>query len=224
MKDRDVEARENYLLNISLGNLLKGGSMGLSEVPNLIQKVIDREAWRNIYVKPTNQNISFRNIREWIESDMPEGLASDILTVEILLKKSPETLVRFREALCEKQYRAISRAPAIVKEWFYQGVISQKNAAQFGKANPTENDRQQNDHIIFEVSQLLDSEPEPKDKKQVKALSRKVNKKIRDLRGIKECRITDSTTPENAAIVISQSFDKAYLKKLAEALLNIASD
>lgn len=223
MKDRDVEAKENYLLNISLGNLLKGGSLGLTEVPSLIKKVIDREVWKSIYIQPTGQYVSFRNIREWIEADMPEGLASDVSTVEILLKLSPETLLRFREVLAEKHYRAISQAPAIVKDWFFKGFISQTNAASFGKLNLSREEQSQNDYIIAEISRFIESQPEPVDKKQAKALGRKVNKKIRDLRGLKECRITGTTTPENAAVVLSQSFDKVYIKQLAEALLNIAS-
>lgn len=96
---KDTVARENGLFSDTFGNLLRSGSLGLSQVPKALRKAIREKVWTNLYIYQTNSYVQHTGIRQWIEAHPPEGLGSKVKTVEALIKDDTELAVEFKEAI-----------------------------------------------------------------------------------------------------------------------------
>ncbi|MEM9264500.1 MAG: hypothetical protein AAGA46_03155 [Cyanobacteria bacterium P01_F01_bin.13] len=92
-------AKENGLFSDAFGNLLRSGSIGLSQVPKALKKAIREKVWTNLYIYQTSSYVQHHDIREWIEAHPPEGLGSKVKTVEALIKDDTELSVEFKEAI-----------------------------------------------------------------------------------------------------------------------------
>ena len=99
MPDTLLEARENYLLTISLSKIVKGGERGLSSLPDSIRKAIKRRIWENIYCEPTKTTVKFNTMREWIEAYPPEGLHTKPAIIEALIRDDPALVIEFKQLM-----------------------------------------------------------------------------------------------------------------------------
>jgi hypothetical protein len=99
MPDTLFEARENYLLTISLSKIVKGGARGLSSLPDSIRKAIKRRIWENIYCEPTKTTVKFNTMREWIEAYPPEGLHTKPAIIEALIRDDPALVIEFKQLM-----------------------------------------------------------------------------------------------------------------------------
>ena len=99
MPDTLLEARENYLLTISLSKIVKGGERGLSSLPDSIRKAINRRIWENIYCEPTKTTVKFNTMREWIEAYPPEGLHTKPAIIEALIRDDPALVIEFKQLM-----------------------------------------------------------------------------------------------------------------------------
>ena len=99
MPDTLLEARENYLLTISLSKIVKGGERGLSSLPDSIRKAIKRRIWENIYCEPTKTTVKFNTMREWIEAYPPEGLHTKPAIIESLIRDDPALVIEFKQLM-----------------------------------------------------------------------------------------------------------------------------
>ena len=95
----DTVAKENGLFSDALGNLLRSGSIGLSQVPKALKKAISNRVWENLYIYQTSSYVCHPDIRQWIEGHPPEGLGSKISTVEALIKDDTPLLVEFKQTV-----------------------------------------------------------------------------------------------------------------------------
>ena len=99
MPDTLLEARENYLLTVSLSKIVKGGERGLSSLPDSIRKAIKRRIWENIYCEPTKTTVKFNTMREWIEAYPPEGLHTKPAIIEALIRDDPALVIEFKQLM-----------------------------------------------------------------------------------------------------------------------------
>ena len=99
MSSPPLEARENYLLTISLSKIVEGGARGLSSLPDSIRKAIKRRIWENIYCEPTKTTVRFNTMREWIEAYPPEGLHTKPAIIEALIRDDPALVIEFKQLM-----------------------------------------------------------------------------------------------------------------------------
>jgi hypothetical protein len=99
MPDILIEARENYLLTVSLSRIVEGGERGLSSLPDSIRKAIKRRIWENIYCEPTKTIVKFNTMREWIEAYQPEGLHTKPAIIEALIRDDSALVIEFKQLM-----------------------------------------------------------------------------------------------------------------------------
>ena len=76
-----------------LRSALRYGSSALGQVPDLIKYIILEEAWRQRFVLQTHQPIRFRRFVDFVTTPPPEGLGTDLATIEELCRVDVEAVM-----------------------------------------------------------------------------------------------------------------------------------
>ena len=76
----------------ALQDAMSEGSHGLSAIPGLIVRVVNKELWREFYCEPLHQIVRFASFSEYVTDDVPSGLGTDIKTLKNLCRDDPQAL------------------------------------------------------------------------------------------------------------------------------------
>lgn len=75
-----------------LRSAITDGSAGLNDVPALLKRVIEEGLWRERFVQQSKQSTCFTSFKEFVETAPPEGLGTNIRTLQRLCADEPEIL------------------------------------------------------------------------------------------------------------------------------------
>ena len=68
------------------------GKCGLADVPHLIKRVIKEDLWQERIIPRSNEKIVFRTFEEFLQTATPEGLGTELKTIQKLSSEDLETL------------------------------------------------------------------------------------------------------------------------------------
>jgi hypothetical protein len=68
------------------------GKCGLSDVPELIKRVINEELWRERTLPKTGEIVVFKTFEEFLQTSPPQGLGTDYKMIQRLCAENLETL------------------------------------------------------------------------------------------------------------------------------------
>jgi hypothetical protein len=75
-----------------LRSAITDGSAGLNDVPALLKRVIEEDLWRERFVQQSKQSTCFPSFKEFVEAAPPEGLGTNLKTLQRLCADEPEIL------------------------------------------------------------------------------------------------------------------------------------
>jgi hypothetical protein len=76
----------------ALQSAMAEGKHGLSAVPKLVIKIVNEELWREIYCQPTGKTVTFRSFAEFVCAPLPEGLGTDVRTIQNLCRDHTDAI------------------------------------------------------------------------------------------------------------------------------------
>lgn len=76
----------------ALRSAISDGSAGLSDVPDILTKVITEGMWKRRLVQQTGQEVRFRHFIDFVEAQPPEGLGTNIKMLQRLCAEDPRAL------------------------------------------------------------------------------------------------------------------------------------
>lgn len=75
-----------------LRSAISDGNAGLSDVPALVKRVIEENLWQERYVTQSKETIRFATFRKFVEAAPPEGLGTNLKTLQRLCADATEIL------------------------------------------------------------------------------------------------------------------------------------
>lgn len=211
MPDALLEARENYLLTVSLSKIVKGGERGLSSLPDSIRKAIKRRIWENIYCEPTKTTIKFNTMREWIEAYPPEGLHTKPAIIEALIRDDPALVIEFKQLM----------KGALGKHGTNQHS-GKTNGLDYNQVLREESDTRSADGTDSEYLAARIARDHPDIQEKIKQGEFKSVRAAAVAAGIvkprKQFTVGHSTDPRDFAIKLSDELDHDFLVQLVAAL------
>lgn len=75
-----------------LQTVISANCAGLSDIPGLIKKVIEEELWRERLIASTKKLVYFMSFREFVEAPTPQGLGTDLKTLQKLCSADPAVI------------------------------------------------------------------------------------------------------------------------------------
>jgi hypothetical protein len=95
MKKSEDLAIWNYQLLSQLSHKVRYGSQIINEdFCESLERVIDLHPWENVYVVQRKKLFQFNSLREWIETDPPEGCGANVEAIRALLQRPEWNLLR----------------------------------------------------------------------------------------------------------------------------------
>jgi hypothetical protein len=85
------EVHNGQLIN-SLSVALRYGSSSLSDIPQLVKRILQDEMWRSFVIEPTGQHAENRTFAEFVTRKPLDGLGSDVKTIQRMCADDTETL------------------------------------------------------------------------------------------------------------------------------------
>jgi hypothetical protein len=87
----------------SLSQNIASGITGLSIVPRQVTRIIKEDMWKRYVVKPTGEEVTYNNFREFLETPLPKGLGISVDDLKRLCGNDPELLTSISEVTTLKQ-------------------------------------------------------------------------------------------------------------------------
>ena len=250
------KATKAFLLSDSIASGIAKDFAFVQKIPQHIKEIIENKAWECFYVgkgvvtpyycrytKGTNSE----NFRAFITAKRPNGLATDIKTVDNLLSSDPEVQRLFRtlmddltsglevpklelEERQQKQIRAAKRAAQaipVIDELLNKELIAIDIAAKLGRSikdpnNLTAEEREyveNRDLIGLRISQHIDTNPIPEDEYKESTYRQKLNDYVKNLLELKDrSKQVRMDNPKKAAEKLLQFYKGEELETLIDYL------
>lgn len=96
-----TDPKANNVLVETLGSSLKHGGSALSDVPDLLKRVLAENAWRE-FVTRRGEHVAHSRFADFVTTPPLKGLGSDIALVERIVAADDEAAELLRDALKEK--------------------------------------------------------------------------------------------------------------------------
>ncbi len=240
------KATKAFLLSDSIASGIAKDFAFVQKIPQYIKEIIENKAWECFYVgkgvvtpyycrytKGTNSE----NFRAFITAKRPNGLATDIETVDNLLSSDPEVQRLFRTLIDESRQgkrtdlicaaKRAAEAIPVIDELLNKELIAIDIAAKLGRSikdpdNLTAEEREyieNRDLIGLRISQYIDTNPIPEDEYKESTYSRELNDYVKDLLEIKDrSKQVRMDNPKKAAEKLLQFYKGEELDTLIDYL------
>lgn len=97
-----TDPKANNVLVETLGSSLRHGGSALSDVPDLLKRLLAEKAWRD-FVTRRGEHVHHDRFADFVTTAPLKGLGSDIALVRRIVASNPETLDLLDRALMGKQ-------------------------------------------------------------------------------------------------------------------------
>ncbi len=245
-KNEHDKAAKAFLLSDSIASGIAKDFAFVLKIPQYIKEIIENKAWECFYVgkgvvtpyycrytKGTNSE----NFRAFITAKRPNGLATDIETVDNLLSSDPEVQRLFRTLIDESRQgirtdlicaaKRAAEAIPVIDELLNKELIAIDIAAKLGRSikdpdNLTAEEREyieNRDLIGLRISQYIDTNPIPEDEYKESTYSRELNDYVKNLLEIKDrSKQVRMDNPKKAAEKLLQFYKGEELDTLIDYL------
>jgi hypothetical protein len=93
-----TDPKANNVLVETLGSSLRHGGSALSDVPDLLKRVLAEEAWRE-FVTRRGEHVEYERFADFVTTEPLKGLGASVELIERIVADDDETVRRLREAL-----------------------------------------------------------------------------------------------------------------------------
>ncbi|WP_049566912.1 hypothetical protein [Streptomyces sp. SBT349] len=93
-----TSAKANAVLVEALGSSLRRGGNALQDVPGLLKRILEEEAWKE-FVTPRGELVMYAEVEDFVRTSPSRGLGADPDMVRRLIQRDPVTLDLFDRAM-----------------------------------------------------------------------------------------------------------------------------
>lgn len=96
----NISVRNGQIIN-SLAQATASAIHAADDIPGLLRKIIETDAWRSYTVEMLETKVEFDNIQDWVEARSPVGLDTTVEVLMDLLRHHPDLQARVLKLIQE---------------------------------------------------------------------------------------------------------------------------